>query len=96
MVQPYPDGITARRTSAMATLAQGCAVVSTRGRLTEPLWDRLDAAELVAVADVATFVATTEALLVDPARRHALGTRARAAYQATFSTRRLADALRAA
>ena len=38
LMQPYPDGITVRRTSAMAALARGRAVVTTTGHLTEPLW----------------------------------------------------------
>ena len=38
LVQPYPDGISSRRTSAMAGLALGVPVVTTTGHLTEPLW----------------------------------------------------------
>ena len=37
-VQPYPDGITSRRTSAMACLSRARPVVTTTGHLTEPLW----------------------------------------------------------
>ena len=36
LMQPYPDGITVRRTSAMAALARGRAVVTTTGHLAEP------------------------------------------------------------
>jgi hypothetical protein len=39
LVQPYPDGITTRRTSVMAGLKNGVATVSTAGSLTEPLWN---------------------------------------------------------
>jgi hypothetical protein len=38
LVQPYPDGITSRRTSAMACLALGRPVVTTTGHLTESFW----------------------------------------------------------
>ena len=38
LVQPYPDGISSRRTSAMAGLALGVPVVTTTGHLTESLW----------------------------------------------------------
>ena len=51
LMQPYPDGITVRRTSAMAALARGRAVVTTTGHLTEPLWADEDAVALVDVAD---------------------------------------------
>jgi len=44
-VQPYPDGITSRRTSAMACLSRGRPVVTTSGRLTEPLWAETRAVE---------------------------------------------------
>ncbi|HYW09521.1 MAG TPA: hypothetical protein VE913_21345, partial [Longimicrobium sp.] len=37
-LQPYPDGVTARRTTAMAALANGVPLVTTDGAFTEPLW----------------------------------------------------------
>src|SRR5437899_5775859 len=43
LVQPYPDGITTRRTSAMAGLQQAIAVVTTGGQLTEPIWAQSNA-----------------------------------------------------
>ena len=54
-VQPYPDGITSRRTSAMACLSQARPVVTTTGHLTEPLWAESDAVALVDVDDCAAF-----------------------------------------
>jgi hypothetical protein len=53
MVQPYPDGVTSRRTSVMACLSQGRAVVTTAGRLTEPLWHGSHAVALAGVDDPA-------------------------------------------
>jgi glycosyltransferase involved in cell wall biosynthesis len=38
MVQPYPDGVSTRRTSTSALLAHGRAIVTTNGIATEPLW----------------------------------------------------------
>ena len=37
-VQPYPDGISSRRTSAMAAIANGLPVVANLGVLSEPFW----------------------------------------------------------
>jgi glycosyltransferase involved in cell wall biosynthesis len=38
LLQPFVDGLSTRRTSAIAALACASAVVSTHGRATEPLW----------------------------------------------------------
>jgi hypothetical protein len=38
MVQPYPDGVSTRRSSTSALLAHGCAIITTRGIATERLW----------------------------------------------------------
>ena len=38
MLQPFPDGISTRRTSAMAGFANGVAVVSNMGSLAESFW----------------------------------------------------------
>ena len=38
MVQPYPDGISTRRTSVMTCLSHALPVVTTIGHLTESLW----------------------------------------------------------
>ena len=53
MLQPYPDGVTSRRTSVMACLANRRAVVTTAGRLTEPLWHASHAVSLAGVTDAA-------------------------------------------
>jgi glycosyltransferase involved in cell wall biosynthesis len=42
MLQPFPDGISTRRTSAMAGFANGVAVVSNLGSLAEPFWRKED------------------------------------------------------
>lgn len=46
MLQPYPDGISSRRSSAMAALAHGKGIVSTFGLPTEPLWSESGAVVL--------------------------------------------------
>ena len=78
LVQPYPDGVTARRTSVMAGLARGCAVVTTTGHLTEPLWAEQGAVALVDVGDAgALYRQRSKAAGDAAARRGRLGARAR-------------------
>jgi len=96
LLQPYPDGITTRRTSAMAGLARGRAVVTTTGQLTESLWAERQAVLLVDAADPMGFVAAVDGLLHDGQARERLGARARAVYDAHFSVSQLVHTLRAA
>jgi glycosyltransferase involved in cell wall biosynthesis len=60
LVQPYPDGITTRRTSAMAGLQHGVPTVSTTGALTEPIWPESQAVALIPVDDAAACADTYE------------------------------------
>jgi glycosyltransferase involved in cell wall biosynthesis len=85
LVQPYPDGITTRRTSAMAGLANGVATVTCSGALTEPVWTETGAAALAPAGDANAFVDATDALLRDASARDALGRRGAAVYAARFS-----------
>ena len=95
-VQPYPDGITSRRTSAMACLSQGRPVVTTSGHLTEPLWADTKAVALAAVGDPVGFASAVSDLLGDGSARHALGARGQQVYADRFSVNRVIAALRAA
>jgi glycosyltransferase involved in cell wall biosynthesis len=47
MFQPYPDGITTRRSTAMAALANGCFFVSNKGAASEELWQETAAVHLL-------------------------------------------------
>lgn len=47
IVQPYPDGISTRRTSAMAALVHRRALLTTETHVTEPLWRAENAVALV-------------------------------------------------
>ena len=84
LVQPYPDGVSARRTSAMAALANGVALVTNAGVLSEPAW----AASGLAVTptpDPAAVARLALDLLGDPARRAALAESGRRHYDAHFA-----------
>jgi glycosyltransferase involved in cell wall biosynthesis len=93
MVQPYPDGITTRRSSVMASLTNGVATVSTDGELTEPVWHASKAAALAPAANARAIAARVIALLEDAAARAELAERGRRAYDAHFAIEKTVDAL---
>jgi glycosyltransferase involved in cell wall biosynthesis len=85
LVQPFPDGISGRRTTAMAGLALGKAIVTTSGHLTEDEWAQSGAVVLASIGDGAEITRAVIRLLSSPSERDALGARARAWYQLSFS-----------
>lgn len=93
LVQPYPEGVTSRRTSAMAALVHGRALVTTAGSASEPLWKERDAVSLVASGDTDAMVNEAERLLRDRSARTELGDRARALYEERFALRHTVNAL---
>ena len=84
MLQPYPDGISSRRTSAMAALSHARPVVTTSGPLTEDVWEASGAAVLVPVADASGLAEATAALATNPERCARLAERARTLYRTHF------------
>lgn len=93
LVQPYPDGVSARRTTAMAGLALGRPIVTNAGHLTEPLWRDVGAVELVEGTATEPLVRATERLLSDAGARTALGERAARVYRERFALERTVEAL---
>ena len=81
MIQPYPDGITTRRSSATTAIAHRCPVVTTKGALTEPIWRYSDAVSLVPVYDADKFVSTVSRLLDDARERQRLSLAAAELYR---------------
>ena len=96
MVQPYPDGISSRRTTAMAGLRFGVPIVTTRGYLTEKLWDETRSVKLSAVGDDAALTDNVAALLSSGDARNFLGAAGRALYFEYFDVVRTIDELRTA
>jgi glycosyltransferase involved in cell wall biosynthesis len=94
LAQPFPDGVTGRRTSVMAGLAHGLPVVTTAGRLTEPLWAAGGAVRLVAAGGAGGMVEAIESLLADAGERRRLGEAGRAFYREHFDAPRVVAALR--
>ena len=95
LVQPYPDGVTTRRTSVMAGLANGVAIVTTDGFLTEAVWRETGAARLTPTAQPTQVACAVRQLIDAPADRAALGESARRTYEERFSIARTVEKLRA-
>lgn len=95
MLQPYPDGISSRRTSAMVALAHGRAIVTTAGWLTEPMWAESGAAVLAPVDNPHALAAAAVTILFDVSQREEIARRAAALYDARFAVRHTIAALRA-
>ena len=87
VVQPFPDGVTTRRTSLMASLVNGCPTVTTIGPLTEPLWTDESGVAMAPVGDTAALVGLVVGLLRDEARRAALGRAGYRLYDTRFALR---------
>ncbi len=92
MIQPYVDGLNARRGSALAALAHGAAVVTNVGANTESFWQTADPPPL-ALVPVEKVAAEAVALLTDDARRRKMSECARRFYNSTFSTQARMDCL---
>jgi glycosyltransferase involved in cell wall biosynthesis len=95
LLQPFPDGLSTRRTSAIAGLALGRPIVSNLGELSEALWQRAGCVALAASADPDALAIMAEALLALPeAERASMGHRAAALYRDRFSLERTLARLR--
>jgi hypothetical protein len=96
LLQPFPDGITTRRTSAMVGLAHGRAIVTNSGHLTEPLWSERCAVAIAPANDVASSAALARDLLGDTARREQLAKSGATLYADKFDICHTIATLRAA
>jgi glycosyltransferase involved in cell wall biosynthesis len=94
LLQPYTDGVSSRRGSAMAGLALGRPIVTTEAEATEPIWRRDRLVEAVPLDDVDVFIGRVEALLGSSEDRAQLGDRARRGYEANFSCQKTVATLR--
>jgi glycosyltransferase involved in cell wall biosynthesis len=93
MLQPFPDGVSTRRTSAMAALAHGRPLATTTGALTEDWWEGADVAALEPAGDAIALANAVRALLEDERRLRSLGAAAREAYDRHFDLRHTLNAL---
>ena len=93
LVQPYPDGVSSRRTTVMAGLSLGVPVVTTRGHLTEDFWERDGVVRLAQVGDWPGLADHVTGLLADGGARSQLTDHARAFYDRMFAVRHTIAAL---
>ena len=94
MIQPYPDGITTRRSSAMAAIAHKRPVLTTKGKLTEPIWSESAAVSMVPVNEVDKLAETASRLLDDAYERERLSFAAAKLYDDSFDLRHTINILR--
>jgi glycosyltransferase involved in cell wall biosynthesis len=91
-LQPYPDGVTTRRTTVMACLAHGLPTVTNRGPLTEEDWD--DVVALASSPAPEVLAGRVRELLNDPEARRTLGRHGRERYRREWSLERTVQRLR--
>lgn len=96
MIQPYPDGVSARRGSFMAGFCNGCPTVTTTGWLTESFWAPSQAVALAPVGNASAFLKQVRHLCGDPAERERMGHAARLLYAERFDISRTVATLRGA
>lgn len=87
MLQPYSDGVTARRTTVMAALAHGKAVTTTIGHHSEEFWIEEGGVQWALTGDSVGLARSLSALLGDAAMRADLGRRGQALYEQRFDLR---------
>ncbi len=88
MLQPYPDGVTSRRTSILSALALGVPTLTNSGRLTESLWRELAGPAIVGGPDGTALGQRAVELLGDAPARFRLGPACRESYDRLFDIRR--------
>jgi glycosyltransferase involved in cell wall biosynthesis len=96
MIQPYPDGITSRNTSALTSLAHGKAIATTTGRFSEDFWQSSCAVFLAPDEDTSALARGTIALIASRDRAKAMGCDAVKLYRDVFDLEHTITALRRA
>jgi hypothetical protein len=94
MMQPYPDGVSSRRTSVMVALSHSRAVATTHGALTESVWLQSQAVALAPAGDGAALASAAARLLTDAARTASFAAAARRLYDDVFDLRHTIRGLR--
>lgn len=93
MFQPYPDGITTRRSSAMAALANGKPVLSNDGPETENLWRTCGGIHLLDMLNPAVIAEQLNKFAENPDKIRSSCQLAAAFYKTNFSVDRTVEAI---
>jgi glycosyltransferase involved in cell wall biosynthesis len=96
LIQPYPDGVSTRRTSFMVGLSHGKPIVTTTGPLSEPFWMETEALALAPAGDAGEFLHALRRLQADTSERARMGRAARTLYMERFDISYTITALRRA
>jgi glycosyltransferase involved in cell wall biosynthesis len=94
LVQPYVDGISTRRTAAMAVLANGRALLTTSGHSTEPFWLDCRQLAIVPAGDTRALIARVSQLLDDDRERGQMAASGKQLYHALFDASVSVEVLR--
>ena len=93
MFQPYPGGVTTKRSSTMAALAHGRCIVSNRGEETEHLWSNCQGLRLIETLEAVRVADELSRLTAAQAELAQRGAAASAYYQKHFSSEYAVDAV---
>jgi glycosyltransferase involved in cell wall biosynthesis len=96
LVQPYADGISTRRTAAMAVLANGRALLTTSGHSTEPFWLDCDHWAIVPASDTGALVVRARQILDDKPECERMARAGKRIYDALFDVSLSVQVLRGA
>jgi glycosyltransferase involved in cell wall biosynthesis len=94
LLQPYPDGVTSRRTSCMAGLSHGKPVITNLGALSERFWKESGALVLAPSPETQFFVDLLRTMEANREERERLGRAARQLYEERFDISQTVAALR--